>query len=385
MVRIGMEICLINPPQLELREPTAYPPLGLLYLATVLEKNKIDVSVLNLAGKRKYTIPTAEVYGITCTCATEPAVKEIIETIRKEVPEGWIIVGGPHPTVAPEEVYKKLAPDVVVVGEAEEEIVKIVRNRKPKIWHCNLIRDLDSIPYPARHLLRKSEFVNLTGIHGSKKPSTTILSSRGCPFNCRFCCKGHPMFRVFRYRSAENVEGELRELKEKWGVEHVRFVDDCFTLNKNRVKKICEKTKEIGMTFLCITRADMLDRETISYLKMGGCIQADIGMETASPRLLKLMNKGEKVEDYRRAIKMLKEAGITVKVFLMMGYPQETEEDRKLTLQFLRETKPDLFTLSVFVPLSGSSFSYESGRFFYPDKDETYVRFKEEILGALEK
>jgi len=386
VIILEKNVCLIYPPQSELKEPTSYAPLGLLYLASMLEKKNIDVSICNLAGKRDLSIPFADVYGITCTHATELATKKVCHKIRELYPSSRIIVGGPHASVAPHRVYKQLRPDLVVLGEAEERIVDIVSNVWSGFYLCGIVKDLNTLPYPARHLMPKEEFVNLTGVHGSKEPSTTVVSSRGCPYNCSFCCKDHDMFRQFRFRSAENVAGEVKLLRDTYGVRNIRFVDDCFSIDKRRVKRLADKMAELEVTFLCITRADRLDLELVRDLKRGGCIEVDIGVESASPRLLKLMNKNETVDQLRKAIHMIKDNGIDVKVYLMMDYPTETEEDRKMTLDFLRETKPDRFTLSMFRGISGSQCYVDTpdSAYFYPDTNKRYKRYKRQIREAIE-
>lgn len=376
-----MEVILINPPQLELKEPRAYIPLGLAYLGAKLLEEGIEVRVLNLADKRQYDIPEADIYGITFPSACISAVTEIVNKIRSQYPSARLMVGGPHPTVCPEQVRSTLNVDYIVRGEAESIIVDLVKGKYDRgIVEAGIIKDLDSLPFPARELFDPKDVVNLTGIHGSDKPSTTVITSRGCPYACSFCCKRHLMYRLYRYRSPDNVVKELEELISTYSIEHIRFVDDIFTLNKKRTLALCSKLKKLGITFICITRADCIDREIAKGLQEAGCTQVDFGIETASPRLLSLINKNESPELMERAIRIVKEAGIKVKLFLMMGLPTETELDREFTLKFIARVKPDAYTLSRFRPIPGSSLeALDTPYWFYPDDDVEWRSYKERI------
>jgi radical SAM superfamily enzyme YgiQ (UPF0313 family) len=264
--------------------------------------------------------------------------------------------------------------DCVVSGEADHVDLMTLDEG---MYDVRVVEDLDSVSFPDRDLF--DWYINDSGIHGSMKPSTTVITSRGCPFRCNFCCKGHEMYRRFRARSSDNVIEELEWLVCK-GVRHVRFVDDCFTLNRDRVIDLCSELKRLPVTWIAITRSDCVDDVTLNAMREGGCVQIDLGVETGSPRLLREMNKRETVDQQAWAIKEAKKLGIKVKVFLMMGYPTEDEEDRSMTLEFLRYTKPDDFTLSVWQPLDGSYCSNgSSAGYFYPDGKQAWVSYRRQI------
>lgn len=383
-----MKVCLINPPQSELFQPRAYIPLGLAYIGAMLQKSEINVNLLNLAdAKQPFYIqfPKADYYLITCTTATLHSVKELVPRLKSK---GVVLVGGSHPSVCPQETYMATNADAVVTGEAEYLVKEIVTGKiEPRpIMDAGYIKDLDALPFPARNLFSSTDIVDTTGIHGCDigVRATTIISSRGCPYNCAFCCRNHPMFSVFRFRSAENVKEELEYLKAQYNIEHVRFVDDCFTVYKRGLIKLCQEIKELNLTWVCITRADRIDSEMLTAMKMAGCLEAHVGVETGSNQLLKLMNKNETAEDCLRAIKEIKKHGIRVKVYLMYGYPGETEEDRQQTIDLMKKAKPDKFTLSRFTPLPGSEIRKkilnEKGRtWFYPDENLGWREFREKI------
>ena len=385
-----MKTVLIQPPQCQLKDPTAYIPLGIAYIAATLEAAEVDVQILNLSDNpdlQPSDIPPADWYGISCVTATKNTVKKLIPIL-----DGRVVVGGPHPSVLPDETLSELKPDIVMTGESEFTFRDLVLGRiKPEpIMDAGFIEDLNDLPFPARHLFLDSDVVDRSGIHGQEKgvSATTVITSRGCPFNCLFCCKGHPMFNWYRYREAVNVFDELTFLKERYGIEHVRFVDDEFTLHKGRSAELMRVLRPLGFTWVCITRADTLDADLLRLMKLAGCTEVHIGVETGSDRLLRLMNKQTTSKVLKHGIDLIKEAGIRVKTYLMMNYPGETEEDREATIEFMRETRPDKYTISCFTPLPGSAIervTRQKGKaWFYPDEDSKYQEYKKRIEEALQ-
>ncbi len=362
--------------------------MGLGSLAAVLEESDVDVEILNLADCKdlsKVEFLESDWYGISCVSATFNETKEIVGRL-----DGKTVVGGVHPSVLPEETKNEINPDVVMTGEAEYLLRDLITGKvKPEpIMKAGLIQDLDSLPFPSRHLFDRKDVVDYTGIHGQDKgvPATTILTARGCPYNCLFCTKAHPMFNWYRYRSAELVYDELVHLKEEYGVEHVRFVDDEFTLQKKRTAKLMKKMVDLEITWVCITRADTLDEKILSLMKKAGCTEIHIGVETGSDRLLKLMNKQTTSEILLKGVRMIKEADILVKTYLMMNFQEETEKDRKLTVEWMKKAKPDKLTLSNFTPLPGSAtYAYikkDGDGWFYQDEDEAFLEYREQLREA---
>jgi len=392
------KVCLINPPQTELRAPKAYMPLGLAYLASTLLNSGIDTEILNLSdvnSLENVKIPDADWYGVTCVSATYEPVIELCKLI-----DGKIVVGGVHPTVEPEQTLKDTGADFVVTGEGDyvfRDFVSGYIEPKGKIIEGGVIEDLDSLPFPARHLFPYNEVVNMDGILGCEKgvAASSIITARGCPYRCSFCVKAHEMFTRFRYRSAENIREELALLVEDYGVQHVRILDDTFTLIKKRVLDLCAEIKDLGITWACITRADHIDDEMLTGMKKAGCIEVNIGVETGSERLLKLMNKNETVESYIKASEKIRKADMLFKPFLMYDFPTETQKDREDTLKLIRKIKPDKFTLSKFTLLPGSDMWTSPEKYgiaqvhqsyFYPDeKDPGWMSFKEEISRVVEE
>jgi anaerobic magnesium-protoporphyrin IX monomethyl ester cyclase len=279
---------------------------------------------------------------------------------------------------------------VVVAGEAEYLMRNLMMGlvRSEPLMDAGIVRDLDVLPYPARHLFPKSNVVDYSGIHGQEKntPATTIIRSRGCPYACKFCSKGHQMLSQYRYRSPANVVGELRQIMNNYGVEHVRFVDDEFTLNMGNTMSLMKAMGDLELTFICITRVDALNRELIREMKLSGCREIHVGVETGSDRLLQLMNKQTTSKDLLEGVKMIKEERVRVKTYLMMRFPGETEKDREATIRWVSEAKPDKLTLSVFTPLPGSEIAKDnlegSHAWYYRDNDEAFLQYRARLLEA---
>lgn len=385
-----VRVTLIQPPQTQLLLPRAYIPLGLGSLAAVLEESGVDVDILNLADcpdVSKAEIPESEWYGITCVSATYNSTKKLVSLLRDK---GKTIVGGPHPSVLPEETRDDMKPDIVMTGEAQYHLRDLILGKiEPKpIMKAGLIQDLNDLPFPARHLFNREDVIDRTGIHGQEKgvPATTVITAIGCPYSCGFCCKGHPMFNWYRYRSADLVYEELLHLKEKYAVEHVRFVDDEFTLHTQRTAELMKKMVGLDFGFVCITRADTLNEPLLAIMKEAGCREVHIGVETGSDRLLRLMNKQTTSDILLKGVHMIKEAGIRVKTYLMMNFPGETEKDRRLTVEWLREAQPDKFTLSVFTALPGSAIARQvkmATPWYYLDDDGDFKEYRSQLHEAL--
>lgn len=372
------DVCLINPPQTQLYQPLAYIPLGLAYIAAVLEDNGFSVVVDNLANSSIGCVSDADIYGITCATSTYDEVVKISKALKHD--DKRVVVGGIHPSIFPEETLHECGCDHVVIGDGEYSFLDILNGVQSDPF---IIREpthnLDDLPFPARHLF--DNVVDTTGIHGqpANEKATTMITSRGCPYNCSFCCKTLET-RTPRSRSPENIITEIHQIIDDYGIEHIRFVDDVFTLSKKRVMKLCDlMQKETDITWICITRADLIDDELLSTMCAAGCVEVHIGAESGSQRILDRMNKRTTVETNFKAIQKIKNAGILAKIYLMYGYPGETIEDIDDTKRFFIAAKPDKFTLSRFSFTPGSAIWRTPPSWFYPDDDSNYSVFRKEL------
>jgi radical SAM superfamily enzyme YgiQ (UPF0313 family) len=349
-------VVLIWPSQSELFDPWGYPPLGLLSIHTYLKAKGVESSILNLAGikEEEYNIPEADIFGISITTPLYASAKKLVALLRAKYPESKIVIGGVHATVLPEQTYSDLKPDYLVSGDGEEALLRIALGKVPQGIVVGGNIDISNQPILDRSAL-KYPWVCTNTLHGAPegKNSTTIITSRGCPFSCSFCCK-YDKCKV-RYRSPQQVFEELVQLKNVYNIEHVRFIDDVFTLDKNRLLKICELIKPLNITWTSITRADLVDAQMLVAMKEAGNTEMCFGVESGASKQLKKMRKNEKPEDMIRAIKLARDFGIKTKVFLLFGFPGENKETVYETMEFMRLAKPDKYTMSTFVPLPGSA------------------------------
>ena len=358
---MGMRATLINPPRSYLIEPEAQAPMGLLYVAAVLEQEGWEVQYVDLAFQEE--IPEADLYGITATSADYPDAVRVAESLKDR--GGIVVLGGRHATgvmVSGKGVIDHGVFDTVVVGEGENPIRKIAREYEsikessafPVVIHQLPVEDLDSIPFPARHLLPvqgKNIFAYRERYWEGE--TTCLLTMRGCPFKCAFCTAGGE--RV-RYRSVDNVITEIEHVIDTYGIREFRLSDDTFTLNRKRLLELLPRMKECGIFWRASVRAYPLDPELLQLMADSGCVELSYGIESGDQRVLDRINKGITLEQSRNAMKWTKEAGITVRALMIAGLPGETSQSAYKTIEFMEETRQywDIAALTNFVPLPGS-------------------------------
>ncbi len=287
-----------------------------------------------------------------------------------------VVLGGPHPTILPEETCAHPDVDFVVAGEGEQTLAQLcaavaggseLESIDGLVWkkgHTVIVNkprspleDLDSLPFPEReHVLdRQSYPADAFGL---------IITARGCPFRCTYCASHKIWGRRVRYRSAENVLGEVRFVKERYGTNYFKISDDTFTVNGGRAADICDRliSERLDIRWQCYTRTDCVDVELARKMRKAGCELALVGVESGSPRMLETIKKGETVEKMRAGIRILKGAGIAVSVFLMMGFPEETEEEVLQSLAFAVSLNPGSIVANILTPYPGTEIFEELAR-----------------------
>jgi radical SAM superfamily enzyme YgiQ (UPF0313 family) len=353
------------------------PPLGLAYLAAVLEKAGHEVKIFDMQVE-KTTINDAlkpfgpEVVGVYFSTPFFTDVIKVLTEVKQFNPKIVTMVGGPHPTVLPEETAKQECIDFVVFGEGEETIIELIQKYKGKeltdikgiAYKKNrkvivnpprpLIKNLDQLPFPAHHLLKIGEYSHPL-MHGRKIMS--ILTSRGCPYCCIFCNKS--IFgSYFRARSAKNVVDEIEILVKKYGIDEIHIIDDNFTVNRKRVIEICEDIIRRNLKIKWSTpngiRADTVNRRLIKLMKRSGCYSLSFGIESASPKILESINKNIKLSTIKKVFKICRSEKIETIAFFIIGFPGETAEDIQKTIDFAKDIKPDVADFHTLIPLPGT-------------------------------
>jgi len=361
------------------------PPLNLMYLAAALEKASLSVKILDddlyQVGFEKIASLASKidpvVVGVTATTATIKNALKYVKAIKEILPNTLAVIGGSHPTFTPSGTLKAGdGLDVVVVGEGEETLTEVAEeyikngfnnfeNVKGIVYRDNgkinatpprpLIKNLDGLSFPARHLVPFNEYKT------SQSQAGGIITSRGCVFNCNYCSSSLIMGKKFRSRSAENVVDELEELVYKYGVRDIAFLDDIFMLNKRRARAVADEIKNrcLDISFVTSSRVDTVNQELLECLKSAGMSTLYCGIESGSQRVLDLMGKGITLKQSEDAIKAAKNVDINVLGSFMLGYPGETAQEMDQTIDFSIKLDPDYGQFSILTPFPGTPIYYE--------------------------
>ena len=321
------------------------------------------------------------IFGLSCFTAGSIRAYEIATMIKRIFPDAFVVMGGIHPTVLPNEVLSHDEVDIVVRKEGDQTVIRLYealksgqdfkkiigisyRDEKNQILHnpdAPVFENLDDLPMFPYHLFEKNINQYNLGF---------ILSSRGCPYDCIFCSQRRISGRSYRFTKPERVIDELDLLINKYGQKTISFFDDNFVVDRERTKKLCnlmfEKKFFLQAAFDCQTRGDAIDEEILGYLKKAGFTTIGFGLETGSERLMRLLNKNETVEANIRAIKLAKAHGFRVMGSFILGLPTETKEERKLAYRLACDLDIDVVKFNNATPYPGTelyNIAKKEGRF----------------------
>ncbi len=371
-----MKILFINPNSSFLINEKVFPSLGLLYLGAYLKKHgHRDISLIDL--NEEQPLPDAieaDIVGFYSNTPQFPTVMNLVKDIKRinRARDPLYVIGGPHISGKPEDAHGEF--DVIVIGEGERAMLDIVRRKEAaqkqeKIMKYEYEKDIDSFPFPDRDIIDiKSYKYYIDG-----QLTTTVISSRGCPFGCNFCAN-NAWGKTLRMRSPQNVFDEVALLKAKYGYESFMFFDDTMTVNRRRMLEICDLLTQLNVIYRCFIRSDTVDAEVLSAMRKSGCVEVGVGIESGSQRILDTVNKGETVKKNMDAIKLCHSAGIRVKGFFIIGLPGENRESIKETINFLEEAELDDLDVTVYTPYPGS--------LIYKNKDRFDINFTDDYEHA---
>ena len=349
-----------------------YTPLGLAYLAACAEKNGFRVKIIDMEaeGLMPQDMPDKirelkpDMVGVTAMTPNITGALEILK-ITKDISKGIkTIIGGTQMSVYPKETMSREFVDYGILGEGEESFIDLLNGKlnadgiaykinervimgSPRKPNTNL----DSIPFPARHLLPTRKYFNII----AKYPVTSILAARGCPFACNFCYKDEYLH--YRARSVGNVIDEIKECVRDYKVKEIAFYNDCFP-DKKWVAEMCETmlSKNIKVSWSSPQRIDLIDKELLKLMKRSGCTCLRYGVESGNQYILDMMNKKTRLADLRKVFKMTQEVGIEAFGFFMVGYAYENEQTVRETINFAKELNPDWAMFTVATPLPNTEF-----------------------------
>jgi radical SAM superfamily enzyme YgiQ (UPF0313 family) len=375
-----LSVLLINPPVEQLAHrmsPSSwteqlgiYPPLGLMYLASFLEREGHRVTILDLvetplkkdALANRIRSINPDIAGVSCLTFNLVQVLEVVRFIKSVSSRIVTVVGGPHATIYPRETAIQDDVDFVALGDGEEILARLAekldspgiipglisRDTPDDTNFDELVQQVDreKNPLPARHLVPGESY---RAIVSRRLPMTSMVTGTGCPYRCIFCSaskRANPYF-----RSVEHVIEEMQECSDL-GYREVMFFDDIFTLDRERVLKLCRLINENGLDLAwdCRTRVDCVDMEMLKAMKKAGCYRVQYGVESGSPRILKTLNKRFTVEQAWKSLAETRAAGMAPSASFMIGNPQETEEDIKKTIDFAIQSDPDFAQFTITTP-----------------------------------
>lgn len=351
-----------------------YPPLGLAYIASILEEDGHEMAFLDANAecltlseiRDRIVTLQPNVAGLYCATLMINEVRSVARAVREVNPGITTIVGGPHLAVFPDATMAFSEFDIGVIGEGENTVrelatalesggdltkVKGIAFKKGektiKTEPREYVTDLDALPFPAWHLLPVSKYRDIL----TRRPgrSATMITSRGCPFRCIYCSAECRLGRKFRYRSPDNILEEMLYLRDTFGVREICFYDDTFTVRKDRIAALCALLieRDADIEWECRTRVDLVDREMLANMSRAGCFRIRYGVESGSDRILRRLRKGITVERTEEAVSMTVDNGIEAFGYFMIGCPGETRDTVEKTAGLIRRLDFDYVNVNI--------------------------------------
>ena len=373
------DVLLLVPPGINYNTP----PLGILYLAAVLEKESISVQVMDAALERFSLDETFEriqslspkVVGFSVCTPDYRIIDKFAFLVKNRFPKVKIVMGGPHPTLDPDGVLSFPHVDYVIRGEGEYSFLAFCRaflngeeGEFKKISGLSfrengrgihnpgrpMIGDLDEIPFPARHLIPLMKYRNYGRVY-QRKPVGVMITSRGCPLQCIFCA--HEIFgRRHRFMSASRIVEEIKLIQEQYGVKEILFREDNFTANRKRVFEFCDILikEKVDITWMCLADANSITEEMAIRMKEAGCWHIGIGVESGNQGIINVLKKNINLERVEKVFHFLHQAGIKTLAFFMIGNYADTKETIEDTLQFANRLNTDFAIFTITTPFPGT-------------------------------
>ena len=310
-----------------------------------------------------------EVVGISCMTPHFASALQVARITKEVFTDSKVILGGQHPTLLPDKVIINKNIDFVIRGEGERTIVELCRvlaqnddhferidglsfKTKNGMVHHNknraLIQNLDEFVFPLR--------TDLVFPKAFLPPDLgTVITSRGCPFECTFCSAKSMWTRMVRFRTIENIIKELRQLVDNHNLKEMFFWDDTLTANRKHITGLCKKIidEKLGINWGCNTRIDLIDDELLELMKEAGCSRIDFGIESGSEPILQQIKKGINLKQINRGLRLINDKNIFPTAFFMIGLPDETEEDIQKTFQLMQNIDATV-NCSIFTPYPGT-------------------------------
>ena len=380
------------------------PPLGIAYIAAMLEKNGHECRIIDgpaMSTVLEYDFDDLEkdikdfspdIVGVSAQTSQIEHAKKVMRLAKTTNPKCLVILGGTLISADPNMLLKIEDADYGVIGEADltfpEIVAKIEKKEKlegseglmwredgaVKFLKPKMIINLDDVPMPARHLLRMNIY-RPSPANYRKTPATTMITSRGCPYQCIFCSRPTEGT-AWRAHTAKRVVDEIEVLVNEYGIKDIQIFDDTFTLIPRRTKDICEGMieRKIKVGWNCMTRVDKITPELLKLMKKAGCYETGFGIESGSDRVLEFIKKSITKDMVRQGVRWAKEAGIDVRGFFMIGFPTETKEEILETIEFAKDLDVDVAQFMVSTPFPGTEM-WEIAKQYGKVNDDDWASF----------
>jgi len=372
-------VTLVNPPYpISPHKHMPFPQLGLGYLAAVLEKNGYEVDVIDCQAlfihydeyKKEISKRKPDLVGFTSITLTYKSALHLVKLTKEIHPNCLTVLGGPHATFWDEEALQECPDlDVVVRNEGEYTLLELVQRletgknfdgvkgityRKNGKILVNpdrpLIEDLDSLPYPARHLWPVAKLREVEDVF-------YLTTSRGCTSWCDFCQAVRMFGRRYRMRSPKGIVDELEYLNKTYNATQFTFCDDAFTIDPKRIEILCREIidRNLKIIWNCGTRVDKVTKELLIKMKKAGCVSVWFGVESGSQEVLDNMHKDISTSQTLRAVGWVQDLGLQPVPNVLLGFPGETKETAWKTIRFVQKLCPNnIAFFNVATPLPGT-------------------------------
>lgn len=385
-----MKVLFVNPPQTASKYKfmgVIAPPLGIAYMAGVLQENNIDVEILDASAEdmdfkdveKELLKRKPDLVALTALTPTIGRALETAQVVKETLPDSIVVMGGYHPTFNFIETLEDENVDIVIRGEGEYIMLNLVqalenqsslhdvkgivfedKNSKEIVVNpeAPLIQDLDELPFPALNLLPMKKYRLLD----MDTHMTTMITTRGCPMQCSFCSSAAMHGKKIRERSVENIVDEIEYLNTNYDIDTIAFMDDTFTLKKRKVMAICDEIlkRNIEIMWGCTSRVDTLDEKLLKKMKEAGCITIFIGVESADQQQLDNMCKNTTIAKIENAFKIAHKLKIRTIASVALGMPGDTKEIMNKTVKFVHKLKPNYAIYSLATPYPGTRFYKEA-------------------------
>jgi radical SAM superfamily enzyme YgiQ (UPF0313 family) len=370
------------------------PNIQLLYVAAILEQLDVELLYIDIVGMEVSNLKLEEklkrfqpdLIGLSVYTSHFHTASNFAAYLKSFLPDTKIMLGGAHTLIFPTETLEcSQNVDYTCVGEAEMVLPEFVRRWKKQesfnglkglVWregdHVHYAgppeecQDLDSVPFPARHLIPNEKYSNFIS---TRHNYTVFNTSRGCPFHCLFCEAGGNKWRA---RSAKNVVDEFEESYEKFGIQEIDIFDSSFTIKKKRVLDICQYLINRGLHKKIIwnvrSRVDTIDEDMLDALKDAGCYRIFYGIESGNPKILKSLRKMSNLERVKEIVRRTDKVGISAFGYFLVGSPGETPETIRQTVDFAKRLPLDFAIFNCLTPFPKTQL-YEEYYLPYMDKD----------------